>query len=60
MNTLTKQDYENLIKILETVEIKGSASAKYIIGLGERLGEAVEHYNAPSFGKIVVPVKDNE
>jgi len=44
MNNLTKQDYENLIKILETVEIKGSASAKYIIGLGERLGEAVASY----------------
>lgn len=39
--SLLKQDYENLLKILETVEIKGASSAKYITALAARIEQRV-------------------
>lgn len=39
--SLVKQDYENLVKILESVEIKGLSSARYIADLASKLESRV-------------------
>lgn len=38
---LTKEDYQNLVSILETVEVKGRKSAEYIAILGLKLDNRV-------------------
>ena len=39
--SLVKVDYENILKILERVEIKGRAEAHYIVELAHRLEATV-------------------
>lgn len=43
--TLNKQDYENLLQVLETVDIKGLSSAKYFAILGHKIEAQIASYD---------------
>ena len=45
--SLTKQDYENILLVMESAKVDGLTSAKYFASLGAKIEAKIAEFNAP-------------